>query len=218
MPGALDASVDPTAPVRRDTGERESEDLARRLAARDPAALTDLFRRHRRRAFGLAYRVLGDGAAAEDAVQAAFVDLWERGPRLDPRGGRVESLLMTIVHRRAVDLVRARSREGARRAGSMDDPATPTRAEAIADEQAADLFERLVEGTDDLPARLRAALESLPLEQREAVELAYFDGLTHRAIAERLGLPAGTVKSRLRLAMERLRLALGVRAERGGRP
>jgi len=90
--------------------EREGGSIAARLQRRDASARGDLFHQEGRRAPGLTYRVLGDGPAAEDAVQETFAQLWERAERLDAANGRIESLLMTIVHRRAVALVRARRR------------------------------------------------------------------------------------------------------------
>src|SRR5690606_29097216 len=115
--------------------------------------------------------------------------------------------LMTIVHRRAVDLARRRAR-----AVSLETPppaeGAPDPAEVIPDERAQHAFVRIVEDDTTTWARLRAALARLPEGQRAVLELAYFEGLTHRAIAERLGLPAGTVKSRLRLGLGHLRDAL----------
>lgn len=207
---------DPRSLSARVTGERgghtasaDDSALAIRLQARDASALAELYRAHRRRAFGLAYRVLGDGAAAEDAVHAAFLALWERADRITPAGS-LGALVMTVVHRRAVDLARRRARTGrieAPRPASGDlDAADPS--EAIPDEQAQQAFARILEDDDRIRRRLAAALDQLPLEQRAVVELAYFEGLTHRVIAERLGLPGGTVKSRLRLGLGHLRDAL----------
>jgi RNA polymerase sigma-70 factor (ECF subfamily) len=193
---------DPTTEPERTTAV-ETEQLAARLQRREPEALEELFLAHGRRAFGLAYRILGDGSAAEDAVQDAFVAMWERAERIDPGSGRIESLLMTIVHRRAVDELRARSRRSAQSAGQPVD---------AVDESAAELFEGVIEALSSggVRRRVRESLFALPPEQREAVELAYFDGLTHVQISETTGAPLGTVKSRLRLAMEKLRAALGI--------
>ena len=185
----------------RDTSSEQVR-FATRLQARDGAALRELFEREGRRALGLAYRVLGDQAAAEDAVQEAFAQLWERADRLDPAGGRIESLLMTMVYRRAIDLARAR------RNGAITLP--PPDMLPHVDEQAAAVLDRVVEllSSDGLRRKLRAALHALPEEQRVVVEHAYFEGLTLREIAERERLPLGTVKSRLRLAMEKLTAAM----------
>lgn len=180
-------------------------DLARRLRERDASALAALYRAHRRRAFGLAYRVLGDGAAAEDAVHAAFLALWERADRIAIEGS-LGALVMTIVHRRAVDLARRRARHRLHEAGTPDDAEAVV--DAIPDEAAQAALARVVDDPEAVRRRVTSALETLPAEQRLVVELAYFEGLTHAAIAERLGLPGGTVKSRLRLGLGHLRDAL----------
>jgi RNA polymerase sigma-70 factor (ECF subfamily) len=158
-----------------------------------------LYDRFARRAFGLAYRVLGDGAAAEDAVQEAFLTLWNQSDRLDGRRGRVESLLMTIVHRRAVDIVRSRRGRTAY--------AVPLDFDMV-DEHAADIVDAVADRvTYD---SVRVALAGLAPEQRRTIELSYFEGLTHSEIAETTATPLGTVKSRLRLGLERLRTELGI--------
>ena len=213
---------DPSPPAGRVTGEGEAaspaiddRELARRLQQRDASALASLYRAYRRRAFGLAYRVLGDAPAAEDAVHAAFLALWERADRIDPDGGKLGALVLTVVHRRAVDLARSRARSQQREAPrSVDgddldvDPST-----GIPDERAQQAFARVLDDEEATRRRLSAALARLPEAQRAVVELAYFEGLTHRAIAERLGLPDGTVKSRLRLGLGHLRDALKTREE-----
>jgi RNA polymerase sigma-70 factor (ECF subfamily) len=189
----------------RDTSNEDVR-FAARLQARDGAALRELFEREGRRALGLAYRVLGDHAAAEDAVQEAFAQLWERADRLDPAGGRIESLLMTIVYRRAIDMARVR-RNGA-------SPLPPPDMLPQVDERAAVMLDRVLDllSSDGLRRKLRAALDGLPDEQRRVVELAYFQGLTLREIADRDGVPLGTVKSRVRLAMAKLTEAMRTRA------
>jgi RNA polymerase sigma-70 factor, ECF subfamily len=175
-----------------------AQTLVQRLRAGDPTALRELFQRQERRAFSLALRVIGDAAAAEDAVQEAFAQLWERAGQIDPDGGRIESLLMTIVHRRAIDHVRRRDRVTT---GLPD----PELLQEI-DEQAAAMLERVEESLSSMNLRieLRAALEALPPDQRAIVDHAYFRQRTLREIAERECLPLGTVKSRLRLAMAKL--------------
>jgi RNA polymerase sigma-70 factor (ECF subfamily) len=172
--------------------------IVARLKEGDPAALRELYQQEERRAFALAFRVVGDAAAAEDAVQEAFTQLWERAGQLTLDGGRIESLLMTIVRRRAVDLARRRGRSGQ----PLPDPDLLQQV----DEQASALLDRVEDRltTDGLREELRAALAGLPAEQHQIVNHAYFGGLTLREIAEREGLPLGTVKSRLRLAMAKL--------------
>lgn len=193
------------SPAGRTTVERPplGPELAARLRARDPEALTELYRTVGRRAFGLAYRIVGDATAAEDVVQDAFLAVWDQASRIDPARGRVDSLLMTIVHRRATDEVRRRSRRHAHEQHGPDgatlDPV---------DEHAAALFEAVVSAPDH--DRVRECLAALNPDQREAIQLAYLGGLTHREIAETTGVPLGTVKSRLRLGMEQLRELFGI--------
>lgn len=188
---------DPDSGPGRDPGEG-AQLIVARLKEGDPTALRELYQQEERRAFALAFRVVGDAAAAEDAVQEAFTQLWERAGRLTLDGGRIESLLMTIVRRRAVDLARRRGRAGQ----PLPDPDVLQQI----DEQASALLDRVEDRltTDGLRDELKAALAGLPAEQHQIVNYAYFGGLTLREIADREGLPLGTVKSRLRLAMTKL--------------
>ena len=151
-----------------------------------------------KKAFGLAYRVLGNSSAAEDVVQEAFVTLWRQRSRIDPDRGRLTSLLMTIVHRRAIDTLRA---ERSRKTDAMS-----SALEYFASD-VADVAERVMLTING--EEVRSALGVLPDEQRTPLEMAYFQGLTHVEIADKLSLPLGTVKSRLRLALTKLRTALG---------
>jgi RNA polymerase sigma-70 factor (ECF subfamily) len=147
-------------------------------------------------AYGVAVRSLGRTAEAEDVVQEAFLALWRQAARLDPARG-VRSYLLTIVHNKAVDRVRRSARR----------PELVLEGDAPHQAQAADP----VEFAEALENRemVRTALSSLPEEQRQAVEMAYFGGLTTSEVAERLRIPVGTVKSRLRLALGHMRRALG---------
>ena len=158
-----------------------------------------LYERFGRLAFGLAYRILGESPSAEDAVQEAFLTVWRQAERLDPARGRVGSFLMTVVHHKAIDLLRSRHGQAARSV-----PLDPATIEA----QEADVLDRVA--TSMGAAAAREALRSLPQEQREPIELAYFEGMTHVEIAEALGVPLGTVKSRLRLGLERMRSSFGI--------
>lgn len=170
-------------------------ELAVRLRNGEAEALADLYRATGSRAFGLAFRIVGEAAAAEDAVQEAFVTLWEQVDRVDPARGRVDSLLMTIVHRRATDHVRRRSRRLARECAT--DPVE------IVDEQPSELLEAVAAAPEY--ERVHECLRALSPVRQEAIRLAYFGGLSHREIADATGAPLGTVKSRLRLGMEQLR-------------
>ncbi len=158
-----------------------------------------LYDRMSRRAFGLAYRIVGDGAAAEDVVQEAFLSLWRTAERIDSERGNLQSYILTIVHRRSIDVLR--SRNGLSERLLPDDAA-----ERLASE--GDFTERVARQVDGEVAR--SALGGLPDDQRQVVDMAYYQGLTHAEIAERLGLPLGTVKGRMRLALEKMRGSLGV--------
>jgi RNA polymerase sigma-70 factor (ECF subfamily) len=171
----------------------EVDPLIRRLQQREESALAELYDRAARRAFGLAYHLLRDGGAAEDVVQAAFATVWEQADRLDASRGTAEAFLMTVTHRRAIDALRSTARRTAHVGDLASDP--PDRAEPVLD--ALTRTERATE--------VREALEALPEAQRRVVQLAYFEGRTHHEIAALDGLPLGTVKSRMRLAIERLR-------------
>lgn len=169
------------------------DELITAIAQGDHPALLALYDRHSRLGYGLAYRMLGESGAAEEAVQDAFLRVWRRAATFDPSRGSVRSWLMTIVHHCAIDLHRKRA-SGPTIVAGLDEIAEQTPAPDTWSEVSARLDQD----------RVRAAVAQLPQEQRRAIELAYFDGLTHREIAERDGLPLGTVKGRLRLGLQRL--------------
>jgi RNA polymerase sigma-70 factor (ECF subfamily) len=147
--------------------------------------------------FSVAYSVLRTVEAAEDVVQDAFLTIWRRADTYVPSRGTARTWLLTVVRHRSIDIVRARA---ARPFGVSLDVAGALAAED--GDPAAEALRR-IEGTS-----IRAALDVLPDRQRQVIELAFFSGLTYPEIAERSGLPLGTVKSRIRLALERLRLVL----------
>lgn len=164
----------------------------------DARAFEVIFDRHSGAAFSLAYRMCGRRAMAEDIVQDAMVSLWRSGARYDRARGSVRSWVLSAVHNRAIDAFR---RENAKSSLNVGDDGL---AERLESEERTD---REAERRDD--ARLvRTALEELPGEQRQVIELAYFGGFTHTQIAEMLGLPAGTVKGRMRLGLSKLRVSL----------
>jgi RNA polymerase sigma-70 factor (ECF subfamily) len=165
------------------------------LARSDETALAELYDRHGGTAYRLALRVVRDPALAQDAVQDAFLTAWRTAAGFDPRRGSAPTWLMTLVHRRAVDLVR---REDRRRGRPLDD--APVAAGDATDETAV---------TRELRRDVQAALEQLTPPERESLELAYYGGLSQSEIAERLGLPLGTVKSRMFAGLARLRDILG---------
>ncbi|HEY7476769.1 MAG TPA: sigma-70 family RNA polymerase sigma factor [Actinomycetota bacterium] len=167
----------------------------------DEDAFRGLFGRYAPTAKALALRIVRQTDLAEEIVQEAFLAVWRNPERFERRRGSVRAWLMGMVHHRAVDAVR---REEAQRRRAENMAATAT--ERL-DDPSEEVVARL-----SLPAerrRVRDALGELPAEQREVLELMYFDGLSQRRIAERTGLPLGTVKSRALLAMRRLRTSLG---------
>jgi RNA polymerase sigma factor (sigma-70 family) len=166
-----------------------------RVVAGDDTALREVYDQYASFVYGLAARVIGDPRAAEDVSQDVFVAFWERPGAFDPDRGSLRTWLGTLTHRRSVDHVR---REEARR--------RRTEREASRAVPAPDVEEM---ATALLAAeRVRAALDVLPAEQRRAIQLAYFGGKTYREVAEILGIPEGTAKSRLRLALRRIADAL----------
>jgi RNA polymerase sigma-70 factor, ECF subfamily len=177
-------------------GERASTDeaLAERIGRRDVAALEALYERHGRAVFSLAARLLADSHAAEEVVQETFLKLWQRPESYVPARGRLLSWLLGVAHHRCVDRLRRRRLEQrySQETAPLDRPPEPP-----------DPFEEVFAGVrGEAVAR---ALRALPEAQRRAVELAFLRGLTHVEIAEALGEPLGTIKTRLRLAMQKLR-------------
>ena len=170
-----------------------SDEAVVALAARsDEVAFAELYDRYGRVAYGLALRVLRDEALAEDAVQEAFLAIWRGASRFIPERGKASTWILTLVHRRAVDVVR---RENRRRAEPLEE-GTVAAEEPSAEDVAWLRLER---------ERVQAALRSLPDPQREAIELAYYGGFTQSELAERLGQPLGTIKSRMFAGLRRLR-------------
>src|SRR3954465_3762436 len=161
--------------------DHADDELIAAIAGGDHAALLMLYDRYGRMAYGLAYRILGDPGTAEEAVQDAFLRVWRRAATFDPERARgaVRAWLLTIVHHCAIDLVR-------RRAGA---PPVVAGLDEIAERQAVPDAWSDVSGRLD-QERVRTAVATLPGEQRRAIELAFFDGLPHREIAERDGLPS----------------------------
>jgi RNA polymerase sigma-70 factor (ECF subfamily) len=163
--------------------------LVARMAAGDDEAMCEVFDRYAPLVFGLARRVTGNSTAAEDVVQEVFMTLWRNPERFDSSRGSLRSFLGVQAHRRSVDAVRRDARRVAREERHRD----------------LDPDGRMTEQDDPGMADVvRKAIARLPDEQRKAVELAYFEGHTHRELATLLGIPEGTAKSRLRLAQAKL--------------
>jgi RNA polymerase sigma-70 factor (ECF subfamily) len=191
-------SSDPGANGARTTiGAPDDASLLRAIQQGDQGAVGVLYERYGGVAYGLAYRITQESAAAEDVVQDAFVSLWKQAPRFDPERGQVRSWLLTIVHHRAIDVVRRRTGRGERALPEGPEEFVATRGRP----------EELAEWKLEAEA-VREAVRQIPEEQRLTVQMAYFEGLTHVEIAERMGVPLGTVKSRLRIGLEKMRVYL----------
>ena len=177
--------------VGRDTPLAD-EALMVRVCGQDADALAALYDRQHRAAFALALRILNDVGQAEDVVQESFLAVWRHAAGYDPAKGRLRTWLLTIVDHRAINQLRRRPTPGQL---------------AVLDEGLHDSWQPEVwrVAFDNIRQQdIRGALAELPAEQRTAVELAFFGGLSHSEIAERLGVPLGTVKSRIRLAFRKL--------------
>ena len=169
--------------------------LVAAIARGEIAALDQLYRRYRADAFALASALMRNPHAAEDVVQDAFLRAWRRAASYQPARGPVRSWLLAIVRHIAIDQLRARQVARRHQAVLIIDATRADREDDIA----------LAIDSDSDARRVRDALAGLPAAQRHALELAFFAGLTHGEIAERTGLPLGTVKGRVRLGMRRLR-------------
>lgn len=183
-----------------DLEEARDRDLLRRIGSADEEAFRELFRRYSPNALALARRVVRQPFIAEEIVQEAFLAAWRNAEGYREGRGSVRSWLMTMVHHRAVDAVR---REESQRRRAEDAQAS----DVLAVEDPADAVVAQL-GLPEERRAVRAALADLPAEQRQVIELMYFDGLSQSKVSERLRLPLGTVKSRTLLGMRRLRSAL----------
>ncbi len=167
-------------------------DLMRRVLDHDASALAELYDRYGSRVYSLAVTIVGEGAAAEEVTQDTFMKLWNRPERYRVDNGRFVAWLLTIARRSAIDRLRRDRRT--RAAASLDDVSFPE--------------PRDIAQEDDARWReLRFLLDDLPVEQREVIVLAFYRGLSQSDIAEYLRIPLGTIKTRLRLAMDKLRAA-----------
>jgi RNA polymerase sigma factor (sigma-70 family) len=184
-----------------DRAETPDDALLLRVGAGDERAFRELFARYAPVAHALAFRLVRQAQVAEEIVQEAFLAVWRAPERFDPARGSVRSWLMGTVHHRAVDAVRREQAQ--RRRADQAAALVPTVPEDPTDD---------VLSAIDLPRERRLvqkALAGLPDEQRDVIQRMYFDGMSQSQIAERTGLPLGTVKSRTLLAMRRLRTHLG---------
>jgi RNA polymerase sigma-70 factor, ECF subfamily len=167
--------------------------LAARLSAGDKRALAEVFDGLARSVYGSALRVLGDNDAAQDVVQDVFVELWTHPDRYDPAAGTLRTYLTVLARHRAVDLIRSELRRIGRQ--ERDYRLAPAAPAGYPSDQV------LARETASL---VRTAVKTLPASQRQVIELAYFEGLSCREVAHAVGIPEGTAKSRLRLALAKL--------------
>jgi RNA polymerase sigma factor (sigma-70 family) len=178
--------------VSRDLAHLSDEAVVALVARSDERALAELYDRYGGPAYSLARHVVRDQALAEDAVQEAFLAIWRGAVRFVPERAKASTWIMTLVHRRAVDLVR---REQRRRADALPD-VEPASDDTSAEEAVWLRLER---------ERVQEALRQLPDRQRETLELAYYGGFTQSELADRLGRPLGTIKSQMFAALSTLR-------------
>jgi RNA polymerase sigma-70 factor, ECF subfamily len=187
----------------READAVEDAALLAAVASRDKVALEVLYIRYRAVVYTIGLRITGDRELAEDVLQDVFFRCWQRAGTFRPDRGRVGPWLMSMARNRAVDLLRGRQQEGRlREAAALS--------EQLHTETAANLDEEVIVRHD-----VAAALSALPREQREAIELAYYGGMTHKEVAAYLGAPLGTVKTRIRDGMGRLRCLLRPHLEPG---
>lgn len=176
-------------------GQPTDEELLQRIALKDKEAFAMLYDRYGRPAYSLACRIVGDGHDAEDVVQEVFLNVWRLARSFDERRGVARSWLLSSVHHRAVDVCRRR-----RGQPSLDFPGVDSNHYQSG---VGDVWQGVSSNLDR--QMVEKALAQLPVEQKQAIELSYFGGYTHREIAEKLNIPLGTVKSRIRMGVERLR-------------
>jgi RNA polymerase sigma-70 factor (ECF subfamily) len=163
----------------------------RRVAAGDATALAELYERYGRVVYSFAYRITNDAGMAEECTQDVFVVLWRRAAVYDPAKARLTTWLFVVARNRAIELVRGRVRRPELAAEVSVPGEAPDPAELV--------------GVADQAQRVAEAVAELPEQQLEVLRLSFFDGLSHAEIAELIGIPLGTVKGRMRLALERLR-------------
>jgi len=178
------------------------EDLMVLVERKDPAAFEVLYDRHGGAAHSLAHRIVGSPEAAEDVTQEAFLSIWRSGARFDSARGSVRSWTLGVVRNRSIDALRRQSGK-APKLNFDDDAALEAQpAQELTDSEAI---------RRETASRVRGAIKELPEEQSEVIGLAYFGGFTHSEIASMLSMPLGTVKGRMRLGLEKIRLSLAER-------
>jgi RNA polymerase sigma-70 factor, ECF subfamily len=179
----------------KDTHLLADEELMQLVRQGEPRAFETIYDRHGGAAFSLAYRMVGNRPAAEDVVQEAFLSIWRSRLRYEAERGSVRSWILGIVHHRTIDALRRNLVHDRRR----------TSAEGIEERHEAPERTDVEAARREEARNVRAALDELPGEQTQVIELAYFGGFTHTQIAEMLNMPIGTVKGRMRLGLDKLR-------------
>jgi RNA polymerase sigma-70 factor, ECF subfamily len=174
--------------------QQEGLELIERIKQGDQRALADLYEAYGRLTYNIAMHVLRNEAAAEEITQDIFFLIWRKPDSWNPEKGRLSSWLMAVARYRAIDRLRREERRPLRQSVSLDDLAH------ILSSQ-----ETVGDARQDTGRLLRQLLQDLPAEQRQVINLAFFRGMTHSEIAAHLNLPLGTVKGRIRLALEKLK-------------
>jgi len=184
--------------------------LVARMATGDESALAAFFDRWHEVVSAMVARILRDADDADDVVEEAFWQVWRQAPRYEAGRGSVQTWLLTIARTRALDRLRAMRR---RREESLEDDAASADARAAGTNTPTPDDPAVGAEHSERMALVRTALQRLPAEQRSALELAYYDGLSQSEIAEQTGQPLGTVKTRVRMALQKLRQALDILRE-----
>jgi RNA polymerase sigma-70 factor, ECF subfamily len=183
--------------VKREKAERlADEELMPLIGEKDPEAFEVFYDRHGGVAYSLAYRIVGEKAAAEDVTQEAFISIWRSGARFDRARGSVRSWMLSIVRNRAIDALRSRAGKAPKL--TFDD-------DAILEQRPAEELTEDEAMRRETATEIRGALGELPGEQSKVIELAYFGGFSQSEISRMLGVPLGTVKGRMRLGLEKIR-------------
>jgi RNA polymerase sigma-70 factor, ECF subfamily len=183
-----------------DLASASDQDLVEHIVARDSTALDEVYRRFSRPVYSLAYRVLSDATGAEDVAQEVFLKLWRQPESYNPQRGSLGPWLLSVTHNRAIDVLRRRR--------VRDEYQLPEALEfdQIVADTAADPSD--LASMSEAADAIRRALSQIPDAQRQAIEMAFFQGKTHAEISEELGEPLGTAKTRIRLGMRKLRALL----------
>ncbi|WP_293129830.1 sigma-70 family RNA polymerase sigma factor [Microcoleus sp. bin38.metabat.b11b12b14.051] len=183
------------------TGEKSGDEslLLVQIAQKDQAALAKLYDRYGGASYGLAYKILGSVEEAEEVVLDVFSQIWQKAATYDPSRSRADTWLFMLTRSRSLDRLRVLQRTVRAADACLEDAKIPSSSLAEPMEDAI---------LEERSAQVYAALEKLPAEQRIAIELAYYEGLTCAAIATKLGIPTGTIKTRIRLGISKLRQAL----------